>query len=99
MFEGNSTIDKIAQAREGAADQQIITKEKEAEFKKALNQMMSSTEGKYVAKYLLRYLGVFAVAKTRDPVAKLEHEIRRQVYLEFLRPYLERDLRMELENQ
>ena len=99
MAENDSIIQKILDRQLKSGEDNAIAKEREQEFKLSLNRIFSTNVGQMFGKYLIIYRGVVAPTRATDPVRRLEAQIKRDIYMEFIRPYLDRDVRIELENQ
>ena len=96
--EPKTTVDKLRDARE----QQKLRKEKIIEnmqdFKMALNGVASTQNGKLFLKTLIKACGVFTPKHTTEALALIEDNAKRNIYLEFIRPNLEPELKKELES-
>ena len=68
------------------------------EYAKELNGVAASPNGKFFLKRLIKGIGVFTPQKGKDGVALIENNAQRNIYLELIRPHLEPQIRMELEN-
>jgi hypothetical protein len=79
------------------AIKQNIVANKE-EYKIALNGVASTPNGKVFLKTLIKACGVFAVTRKMDGMALVEDKALRYLYLEHIRPYLDVQLRKELED-
>ncbi len=92
-----STAEKLmAQAREREREKEIAIENLE-EYRKALNDLAQSNNGKLVFKILIKALGVFAVKPNRDGMALVGDKALRDFYLTMIRPHLEPANRQELE--
>jgi len=95
----SNTVDKLLQSREERKKQEAIAIENALEYQKALNGVASTPNGKLMLKTLIKACGVFDPDKEgSDGVALIRQSERRNVYLKFVRPYLEPKQRQELEN-
>lgn len=92
------TTDLLRERREAQANQQAIAKEHEADYKIALNGVASTPNGELVLKTLIRVMGVFALEQQVSPASAFENGIKRNIYLRFIRPYLDATLRSKLES-
>jgi hypothetical protein len=95
----NSIVDKVLQDRAAREDQAIIIAENIEEYKKALNGMAGSEYGRFVLRKLIRYCGIHTFDTRPDPVKALEDNGKRKVYLELIRPYLDAEIRAEIERE
>ena len=95
----DTSIDKIEQMKKKDAEaKQRVLDEQEA-YKTALNAIFASDNGKFVLKHLLVFCGVFH-EDDKAPDGRLAvQKGRRQVYMMAIRPFLDKTLRMEIENQ
>lgn len=94
-----SVIDQFIQRKQSQENQAAILKEEIEEYKRVLNIVFSSPAGKEFGKYLLRYCGIFTFDKVLNPAKLVEDRGKRAVYLDLIRPYLEKTVKMELEGQ
>lgn len=88
-------MEKRQAEREQAKEIQI---ENEKEYRVAVNKIFSSNEGKMLAKYMLRFNGVFQAYTQLNPAKIVEEAVLRSYYLKMIRPYLDKKIRMEIEN-
>lgn len=95
MIDAESTIEKLLRTRKDA-EQKVV--ENEAAYKEALNSIVSTPNGMFVFKTLLKALGVFAVVPSSDGVSMVADKALRDFYLSVIRPYLDTDLRRDMEN-
>lgn len=92
-----STVDKLKLHREQAKVLGDLASEQVDEYKRALNSMAASEHGALVLKILINGLGVFSPDRGTDVAALIRQSERRNVYLELIRPFLEPNLKQELE--
>lgn len=93
-----STVDKIVEKHQKQKDKDTKFIENQEEYSRVLNGFFASDNGAVVAKVILRYLKVFTVDKGLNPAKKYEESIKRDVYLELIRPYLTPEVRAKIEN-
>ena len=98
MTERKGTIDKLLSSREDRERQEAIIIENALEFQKALNGVASTPNGELVLKTLIKASGVFSSKGKLDGVALIRASDKSDFYLDFIRPYLEPNIRKELEN-
>ena len=94
----NSIVDELAKRQAEREKGQEIVIERMDEYKEALNRIFSMSEGKLLAKYLIKYCGIFNVDSQLNPAKLVEENGKKSVYLKMIRPYLEKEIRMEIEN-
>jgi len=92
-----STAEKLQMQREKAKEFGDIAAEEVETYKKALNSMAASEHGKIVLKTLIKACGVFSPDRGGDVSALIRQSERRNVYLEVIRPFINPELRQELE--
>ena len=78
-----------------ALEERIIENKKD--YQKALNDMAASPSGALVLRTLIKACGVFTPKKGIDGVTLIETNTLRNLYLEFIRPYLEPQNKIDLE--
>lgn len=89
----NNTVSNILRTREDRDDVNKIIKEQEKEYRKALNSIADTEYGKFVFQILIKTAGVFDPIDPKDLLRAND----RNMYLKFIRPFLEPELRKELE--
>lgn len=94
----SNTVSKILQQREKKEESYVIAKERQDEYKKALNGVASTPNGEILLKTLIKASGIHTPDKGSDVSTLIRMGERRNFYLTFIRPYLEPKLRKELEN-
>jgi len=99
MINEHSIVDAMAKRESDRQKQQEIVIENIEEYKVALNRIFSMNEGKLLAKYLLRFCMVFNDDAQLNPAKLIEDKGKRAVWLKMVRPYLDRQLIMEIESQ
>jgi hypothetical protein len=93
------TTDRLIAARAEREKKEALAIENALEYQKALNGVASTPNGKLFIKTLIKACGVFDPDKEgSDAAALIRQSERRNVYLKFLRPYLEPQFKQELEN-
>lgn len=95
-FDTSSSIDKIADARERKKQQQAALAEEVAEYKLVLNRLFASQDGQYFLKKLIKWSGVYSFDNSGNPTKDVKDAERRKVYLELIRPYLDKTILMEI---
>jgi RNase P/RNase MRP subunit p30 len=98
MF-SDTSIDKIEQMKRKDAEAKQRLQEEQEAYKKSLNEIFASDNGKFVLKHLIVFCGIFH-EDDKAPDGRLAvQKGRRQVYNMAIRPFLDKTLRMEIENQ
>ena len=92
-----STAEKLQRQREQAKVLGGIASEQVEEYAKALNSMAASPNGKLVFRRLINVLGVHAVERGSDLASLIRISERKNVYNELIRPFLETNVKQELE--
>ena len=92
-----NTVDKLQKQREQAKILGDVASEQVDEYKKALNSIAASEHGEFVLKTLINALGVFKPERGSDLAALIRISERKNVYLELMRPFLETNIRQEIE--
>lgn len=98
MSENKSTAERILEGREDAKLQNDVTLENMQEFKRALNDVCNTPNGQLVFRTLIRAIEAFAPKSGRDAVALVESNAKKNVYFQFVRPFLEPETRHKLED-
>lgn len=93
-----TTAQKLLEARHEREELQKKIIQNEQDYAKALNDLGQSRNGKLVLKTLIRACGVFTPKEGVDGVSLIETNAYRNLYLKFIRNYLDPEVRKELEN-
>ena len=94
----NSVVDQILKDRAAKEENKALLAEEVEDYKKALNGIAGSEYGTFFFRKLIRYCGIHAVKRT-DPTHMFEMGIKANVYNELIRPYLEPEIRAEIERE
>ena len=98
-FFANTSIDKIEQLKKKDAEAKQRLEAEREEYKKACQAIFASDSGKFVLKHLIKYCGIYHF-DNKAPDGNLAVEKgRRSVYLEAIRPFLDKTTLIEVENQ
>jgi hypothetical protein len=92
-----STVTRLLNEAADRKRQEEITKEELEELKKCVNRIFASRDGQFFGKCLVRFCGVFKVDTETNSVKLVEDNGKKKVYLQFIRPLLDKTLRMEIE--
>ena len=68
-----------------------------AEWKACVNAVASTPNGRMLLRSMLQYSGVLDVPQVNNPNKMVTNTIKGSFYLTWIRPYLEPDVRKELE--
>lgn len=92
-----SALAKISEKRSEEEKQKERIIHNEEEYKKALNKMLSTPEGKMFYQYLVKYSGIYAVNTSLNAAQLLEENGKKRFLLEMVRPFLYPETLIELE--
>lgn len=95
----NSVVQKLLEKGLEKNKREEIVIDRIDDYKAALDRIFDSPDGQYFAKYLLRFIGLYADPSALNPAGLIEDKGKRAVYLKMIRPYLSRDVIMKIENQ
>lgn len=95
----NSVVDNLLAKHAEAHKQAEIVIENEKDYRAAVNRIFSRNDGKLLIKYLLKFSGIYNDSPQINPAQLIEDKGKRAYYLKMIRPYLDKTLRMEIENQ
>lgn len=93
-----NTVGKILKAAEERKKLEDTIIENQEDYALALNGLAVTPNGKHFLKTLIKACHVFTPKSGLDGVALIETNTKRNLYLEFIRPYLEPAIRKDLEN-
>ena len=96
-FDTTNSIDKIAESRERRKHQEALLAEEVAEYRMVLNRLFASPDGQFFLKKLIKYCGVYSFDNRVNPTQDVKDAERRKVYLELIRPYLDKTILMEIQ--
>lgn len=89
-------MDFLRKWREGEEKEEVII-ERIEEWKKALNRLASTSDGKYFLMMMVKITGIHAIRDTKNTVKMVEDAGAANFYLKWIRPYLDKSLRNEIE--
>lgn len=95
-FDTTSSIEKITEARQAREKQKELLAEEVAEYRLVLNRLFASPDGQYFLKKLIKYCGVYSFDNSINPTKDVKDAERRKIYLELIRPYLDKTILMEI---
>lgn len=98
MQQPPSKVDEILSKHLERTKQEEIVIENIAEYRLALKRIFSKNEGKLMAKYMLKFMGLFADDPQLNPAGLIEAKGRKSYYLKMIRPHLDKTLIMEIES-
>lgn len=94
----HSSIDKIEAAREEQKAQELAVKAASEELKLCMNRLFGTPDGKHFLNCMIGYCGINLFDKEINPAKLIEDKGKRQVWLEFIRPHLDKAILAELDN-
>lgn len=95
-MQANDLIDKLAAQRVENEKRATIQAERAEEYKRALNNSLGSEDGIFILRHLIKYMGVFSEGSL-DAVKLLDERGKKSVYLNMIRPYLDKDVLHKVE--
>ena len=98
-IDAQSAIQRMAEANKRKEQAREVIIEKEDEWRSAINRILATNDGKLMAKYMVKYVGLYAVDNTVDAARLLEKRAQRNLWLELFRKYLDPDVLVLVENQ
>lgn len=96
-FDTSSSIDKLAEAKENRKKQEALLAEEVHQYREVLNRLFASPDGQFFLKKLIKYCGVYSFDNSINPTKDVKDAERRKVYLELIRPYLDKTILMEIQ--
>ncbi len=94
---GHDTIGKLLESKQNQEHQQALLAEEIEQYRLSLNRIFSSPDGKLFLKKIVKYCGINTFDTQLNPAKLIEDAGKRKVYLELIRPYLDKTILMELE--
>ena len=89
-----TTVENLQLSRSQRKDIERQNIEDVKEYKKTLNHIATTKSGQYFLRTLIKSLGVYDPINVKQGVDVI---VERNVYLRKIRPFLEKDVRQELE--
>lgn len=96
---GSSVVNKVMQERKSKEHEKLLREEQVEEWRKAVNRLAVTDDGKLLIKHVLHATKMFTVDTARDPAAILQNNAKRSLYLQLFREYLTPEVRTQVENQ
>ena len=81
-------VKKLSDREDNRKKQQEAIIERADEWKEVINRLLSTEDGKLLAKYLIKFCKVFTPDNSENQIQLVESNGKRKVYLELIRPYL-----------
>jgi hypothetical protein len=94
-----SIMDKIEEKKKAKEKLIFKNKELEEEYKKAYQLLGNSKEFKLIMKTIVHNIGLFNSSISFDARDLLASKGKQWVYLELIRPYLDKNFRKDIENE
>ena len=95
--EANEILDRFKAKEKKNEDFLEKDAELKADYITALNGVVSTPNGKHFLKVLVNYLDLHNFKQSLEPRDMFLERGKKQVYLELIRPYLETEVRKEIE--
>jgi len=92
-----STAERLMKKAKEKEKQEELKIEAAEEWKKLVNSIAASENGKTFLKFMVKASGVFNIDSQLNPAKLVEDRGRKEFYLKFIRPYLETSIRSEIE--
>mgnify|MGYP003639353561 CR=1 FL=1 len=93
-----NTVANILKQKENREKNKTILEEHQKQYKKYLSRYAASEEGKFVIGVLIKASGALSADDSNDAAALIRNSERKNFYFNFIRPYIEPEIRKELEN-
>lgn len=94
----NNTVGNILNKKTEREKNDEIIKERLEQYTKALNAIAATPNGKEFFSIFIKICGVFSPEDSNDPTVLLRNGERKNMYLNYIRPYLELEIKKDLEN-
>ncbi len=92
------TIEKMLSKKQEREKQFALLQHEVAEYQVILKKLLSTPEGKYFLKKLIKFSEIFSFDKEINPAKLVKDSGRKSVYLEMIRPYLDKKTIREVES-
>jgi hypothetical protein len=90
-------VKKLSDREENRKKQEEVIIERADEWKETINRLLSTEDGKLLAKYLIKFCRVFTPDNSSNQIELVENNGKRKVYLELIRPYLFNQTKKDIE--
>ena len=94
---GQDTVGEMLRKRADAEQRKVLLEEEIQDYSDAVNRLFSSPDGKYFLGKLIKYIGRNSFDKDINPAKMIEDRGKNMVYLELIRPYLDKTVLMEMD--
>lgn len=92
-----SILDKMAQDVVDRKKFEAIMEEDKEDYINAINRIFASEDGQYFLNKLIRYCGINSFDNELNPAKLIEVSGKRKVWLELIRPFLDKTILIELD--
>ena len=89
----NNHIDEIIERKQ---EIDKLAEENMKKYKQVLNRIFSTDDGKYLYRAMVKYCGIFSIDNKVDNDTLRERNGKRKVILEFILPFLDKDVKQGL---
>lgn len=93
----HSSIDAINERKGEREAQELAIKAASEELKVCMNRLFDTSDGKHFLNCMIGYCGINLFDKEINPAKLIEDKGKRQVWLEFIRPHLDKSILAELD--
>lgn len=97
LLKNLSQVDKLIKASQERKDQQEFQITELEKWKDCVNGLASTPNGQLFLKSMLQFSGIYEPASVRDTMKCVDAGIKAAFYMKWVRPYLNQDLRKEIE--
>jgi len=94
----NNTVSKLLASREDRERAEAVVIENIKEYKRSLNDVAATPSGELFLKTLIKVFGIHNPKGNLDAVSLIRANAKSDIYLEFIRPHLEIELRQKIES-
>lgn len=97
LLRGESQVEQLLKAAQARKDEREFKIEELQVWKDCINSLAATPNGRMLFKSLLQHSGIFDPPNLANPQRMVTNTIKASFYLSWVRPYLQPELRKELE--
>lgn len=90
-------VDELLNRMAGKKERQEFKIEELEEWKRCINGLAATPNGQLFLRSMIQFSGLFVPGNIRDTLGMVEDKCKAAFYLQWVRPYLDEQLRKEIE--
>ncbi len=90
------TVEALVKAKLERKEQDEAVIEKAEEWKECVNRILSTPDGQLLARYLIKYCGLFKADNANNQIQLIENNSKRKLWLDLFQPYINKSILLEI---